>query len=178
MRYAALLRGINVGGNRKVAMADLRELLAGLGYDDVTTYLQSGNAVFSTAGSSPAALSAAIEERLARKFGAPVRVIIRTAAELAGVVGASPLPDGPENPSRFFVAFLSAAPDPQAVREIEAQSFDPDQIWISGPEAYLWCPGGAADTTLTHSFIEKRLGVTATARNWNTVTKLVSLTSA
>jgi uncharacterized protein (DUF1697 family) len=177
MRYAALLRGINVGGNRKVAMADLRELLAGLGYDDVTTYLQSGNAVFSTAGSSPAALSAAIEERLAGKFGAPVRVIIRTAAELAGVVGASPLPDGPENPSRFFVAFLSAAPDPQTVQEIEAQSFDPDRIWISGKEAYLWCPGGAADTTLTHSFIEKRLGVTATARNWNTVTKLVSLTS-
>jgi uncharacterized protein (DUF1697 family) len=177
MRYAALLRGINVGGNRKVAMADLRELLAGLGYDDVTTYLQSGNAVFSTAGSSPAALSAAIEERLAGKFSAPVRVIVRTAAELAVVVGASPLPDGPENPSRFFVAFLSAAPDPQAVREIEAQSFDPDRIWISGTEAYLWCPGGAAATTLTHSFIEKRLGVTATARNWNTVTKLVSLTS-
>ena len=176
MRYAALLRGINVGGNRKVAMADLRELLAGLGYDAVTTYLQSGNAVFSTARSAPGALAVAIEERLAEKYGAPVRVMIRSGAELAGVVGASPLPDGPENPSRFFVAFLSAAPDPQVVKEIEAQAFGPDQIWISGPEAYLWCPGGAADTKLTHSFIEKRLGVTATARNWNTVTKLASLT--
>ncbi len=177
MRYAALLRGINVGGNRKVAMADLRELLSGLGYDAVTTYLQSGNAVFSTAGSSPGALAGAIEERLAEKFGAPVRVIIRTGAELADVVGASPLPDGPENPSRFFVAFLAAAPDPRAIKEIEAQEFGRDRIWISGTEAYLWCPGGAADTTLTHGFIEKRLGVTATARNWNTVNKLVSLTS-
>jgi uncharacterized protein (DUF1697 family) len=177
MRYAALLRGINVGGNRKVAMADLRELLSGLGYHAVTTYLQSGNAVFSTAGSSPGALAAAIEERLAEKFGAPVRVIIRTGAELSGVVSASPLPDGPENPSRFFVAFLAAAPDPRAVKEIEAQEFGPDRIWISGTDAYLWCPAGAADTTLTHSFIEKRLGVTATARNWNTVNKLVSLTS-
>jgi uncharacterized protein (DUF1697 family) len=177
MRYAALLRGINVGGNRKVAMADLRELLAGLGYEAVTTYLQSGNAVFSTAGSSPATLAAAIEERVAERFGAPVRVIIRTGAQLASVVSASPLPDGPQNPSRFFVAFLSAPPERRAVQEIEAQAFGPDRIWISGAEAYLWCPGGAADTPLTHSFIEKRLGVTATARNWNTVTKLVSLTS-
>jgi uncharacterized protein (DUF1697 family) len=177
MRYAALLRGINVGGNRKVAMADLRELLAGLGYDAVTTYLQSGNAVFSTSGSSPGALAAVIEERVAEKFGAPVRVLVRTGPELADVVGASPLPDGPQNPSRFFVAFLSAAPDQAAVREIEAEEFGADRIWVSGAEAYLWCPKGAADTTLTHSFVEKRLGVTATARNWNTVTKLVSLTS-
>jgi uncharacterized protein (DUF1697 family) len=177
MRYAALLRGINVGGNRKVAMADLRELLSGLGYDAVTTYLQSGNAVFSTAGSSPGTLAAAIEERLAEKFGAPVRVIIRTGAELTGVVGASPLPDGPENPSRFFVAFLAAAPDPRAVKEIEAQEFGQDRIWISGTEVFLLCPSPPPDTTLTHSFIEKRLGVTATARNWNTVNKLVSLTS-
>ena len=177
MRYAALLRGINVGGNRKVAMADLRELLAGLGYYAVTTYLQSGNAVFSTSGSESAALAAVIEKRVAEKFGAPVRVLVRTGPELADVVGASPLPGGPQNPSRFFVAFLSAAPDPAAVREIEAEEFGADRIWINGAEAYLWCPNGAADTTLTHNFVEKHLGVTATARNWNTVTKLVSLTS-
>src|ERR1017187_5290640 len=92
MRYAALLRGINVGGNRKVAMADLRELLAGLGYDAVTTYLQSGNAVFSTAGSSPAALAAAIEERVAERFGAPVRVIIRTRVSMRRGAPAVALP--------------------------------------------------------------------------------------
>jgi len=159
-------------------MADLRELLAGLGYEAVTTYLQSGNAVFSSADPSPQTLAAAIEERVAEKFAAPVRVLIRTGDQLASVVSHSPLPDGPENPSRFFVAFLSAAPDPGAVREIAAQEFGPDRIWVSGAEAYLWCPDGAADTQLTHSFVEKRLGVTATARNWNTVNKLVSLVSA
>jgi len=92
------------------------------------------------------------------------------------VAGRSPLPAGPENPSRFFVAFLSAAPDPAAVSEMESMSFDPDRIWISGAEAFLWCPDGAGDTKLTNSFLEKRLGVTATTRNWNTVTKLVALT--
>jgi uncharacterized protein (DUF1697 family) len=176
-RYAALLRGINVGGNKKIAMSELRDLLANLGYADVTTYLQSGNAVFTSPG-QPAALGLAIEERIAAEFGKDVRVLIRTATELADVLGRSPLPGQPENPSRFFVAFLAAAPDPDLVAEIEVQSFGQDQIWISGREAYLWCPGGAADTPLTHNFVEKRLRVTATARNWNTVTKLVNLTSA
>jgi uncharacterized protein (DUF1697 family) len=105
-------------------------------------------------------------------------VVIRTGDELAAVLGRSPLPGEPENPSRFFVAFLSAAPDADRVSAIEAQSFGADRIWVSGSEAYLWCPAGAGDTALTNNVIEKRLGVTATSRNWNTVNKLVSLTSA
>lgn len=177
MRYAALLRGINVGGNKKLAMADLRQLLAGLGYDTVATYLQSGNAVFSSAGQPPSKLAAAIEKRIAADLAATVRVMVRTADELADVVSRSPLPDGPENPSRFFVAFLSGAPEPQAVKDIEAQDFGPDRIWVSGAEAYLWCPNGAGQTLLTNNAVEKRLSVAATSRNWNTVNKLVSLTS-
>src|ERR1039458_6359994 len=153
MRYAALLRGINVGGNKKVAMAELRALLTGLGYADVTTYLQSGNAVFSSpeqpAGAVGSAIAAAIER--------------------------GPLPGAPQNPSRFFVVFLSAEPDPALAREIQQQSFGPDQIWVRGSEAFLWCPNGAAETKLTNNLIEKRLGVTATSRNWNTVNKLASL---
>jgi uncharacterized protein (DUF1697 family) len=178
MRYAALLRGINVGGNKKLAMADLRELLAGLGYDAVATYLQSGNAVFSSASSQPPSkLAAAIEKRIAKDLAAAVRVMVRTGDELADVVSRSPLADGPENPSRFFVAFLSGPPEPPAVKEIEAQDFGPDRIWVSGAEAYLWCPNGAGRTLLTNNAVEKRLGVAATSRNWNTVSKLVSLTS-
>jgi uncharacterized protein (DUF1697 family) len=175
MRYAALLRGINVGGNKMLAMADLRALLAGLGYADVTTYLQSGNAVFSCPDQPPPALAAAIEERVARELSMRLRVMIRTGSELADVVSRSPLPDGPENPARFFVAFLSAVPDPAAVRDMEHQAFGADRIWISGAEAYLWCPNGSADSPLTKGIIDKRLGVTTTSRNWNTVTKLVSL---
>jgi uncharacterized protein (DUF1697 family) len=175
MRYAALLRGINVGGNKKIPMAALRELMQGLGYADVVTHLQSGNAVFSSAR-QPQTLARAIADGISTEFAMDVKVVIRTAAQLTDVAERSPLPDGPENPSRFFVAFLSAAPDPAAVSEMESMSFDPDRIWISGAEAFVSCPAGAGDTKLTNSFLEKRLGVTATMRNWNTVTKLVALT--
>jgi uncharacterized protein (DUF1697 family) len=175
MRYAALLRGINVGGNKKVAMAQLRELLAELGYTDVATILNSGNAVFTSPQEDPQALGRAIAAGIEDRFAMSVSVVIRTAAELAAALRSSPLPGEPENPSRFFVAFLSARPTAGAIRAIEAQSFDPDRIWVSGHEAYLWCPVGAADTLLTNTFIEKNLGVTATSRNWNTVTKLAGL---
>jgi uncharacterized protein (DUF1697 family) len=177
MRYAALLRGINVGGRKKVPMAPLRELLAGLGYADVVTHLQSGNAVFSAPGKSSQALAGAIAKAVAGEFGMDVKVVIRTHAELAGVTRRSPLPAGPANPSRFFVAFLSAEPEADATAALESMSFDPDQVWISGSEAFLWCPAGAADTKLTNNFLEKRLKVTATSRNWNTVLKLAELTS-
>jgi uncharacterized protein (DUF1697 family) len=178
MRYAALLRGINVGGHKKIAMAELRELLGRLGYADVSTYLQSGNAVFTSPPRPARELAQAIEEGIAGHFGQDVRVVTRTGDELAAVLGRSPLPGEPENPSRFFVAFLSAVPDAKRVSEIEAQSFGADRIWIRGSEAFLWCPNGAADTALTHKVVEKRLGVTVTSRNWNTVNKLVTLTSA
>ena len=178
MRYAALLRGINVGGNKKIPMAELRQLLDRLGYSEVATYLQSGNAVFTSQRQPASALVRVIGEAIAAEFGMDVKVVIRTADELASIQGRNPLPGEPENPSRFFVAFLSAVPEPKRVSEIAAQSFGADRIWVSGSEAFLWCPAGAADTLLTNNVIEKRLGVSATSRNWNTVNKLVSLTSA
>ncbi len=177
MRYAALLRGINVGGNKKVPMSDLRQLLSDLGHADASTYLQSGNAVFSGPAQQPSQLAGTISRGIEERFGIAVTVVIRTAAELTAVVERSPLPGEPENPSRFFVAFLAAEPAPARVAEITAQPLDPDQLWVSGTEAFLWCPNGAADTPLTNSFIEKRLGVAATSRNWNTVRKLVALTA-
>jgi uncharacterized protein (DUF1697 family) len=176
-RYAALLRAINLGANTTIAMADLRRLLDGLGYADVRTYLQSGNAVFDDPGQPPAAVASAIEARIASELGMEVKVMIRSGAELAGVLSRSPVPGGPENPSRFFVAFLAGAPEPGRARAIEAQPFGEDRIWVRGSEAFLWCPNGASKTALTNSFVEKKLGVAATSRNWNTVTKLAGLTA-
>jgi uncharacterized protein (DUF1697 family) len=177
MRYAALLRGINVGGNKKVPMSDLRQLLSDLGYADASTYLQSGNAVFSSPGEEPPALASTITRGIEERFGLAVTVVIRTGAELSAVLQRSPVPDGPENPSRFFVAFLAAEPAPDRVAGIVAEPLGQDRIWVSGTEAFLWCPNGAAETVLTNSFIEKRLGVAATSRNWNTVNRLVALTA-
>lgn len=175
MRYAALLRGINVGGNKKVAMAELRELLAGLGYEDITTYLQSGNAVFSSPPRDARELAGEIAAAVRDQLGVSIQVVVRTGAEVAAAVRACPLPGDPENPSRFFVAFLGSAPATASVEALMARSFGADQVWVSGQEAYLWCPEGASQTGLTNAVLEKSLGVTATSRNWNTVLKLAGL---
>jgi uncharacterized protein (DUF1697 family) len=174
MRYAVLLRGINVGGNKKVPMAGLRALLGDLGYADVSTYLQSGNAVVTS--SLPAAdLERDIEAAVADVLNVSCSVLVRTASEVAAVLSGNPLGREPENPSRYFVAFLSAEPEPARAAAFTGQSLAPDELWLRGREAYLWCPGGAADTKLTGAALEKNLAVRATARNWNTVGKLASL---
>lgn len=176
MRYAALLRAVNLGGNSKIAMADLRELLAGFGYSDVSTYVQSGNAVFTAPDQPAAQLQAAIAAEITGRLGVRCAVMIRTGAQLADAVQASPLAE-PENPSRYFVAFLSTEPSPAAAGQLMARSFEPDKVWVSGSHAYLWCPNGAAQTKLTNAAVEKMLGVAATSRNWNTVSKLASMTA-
>lgn len=176
MRYAAFLRGINVGGRNKVPMAGLRALLAELDYADHATHLQSGNAIFSS--QAPAdALELEIADAVATRFGVSCAVMVRAGAELATAVRGSPLGGEPENPSRYFVAFLSEPPAARALAALDGVSFEPDALWVRGREAYLWCPAGAGETKLTNAALEKRLGVAATSRNWNTVTKLAEMTS-
>jgi len=176
MRCAALLRGVNVGGHNKIAMADLRRILTDLGCADVITHLQSGNAVFSSE-SGIDALAADIAGALAAQVGLTCAVMVRTSAELAGIVSGHPLGREPDNPSRYFVAFLAGAPDAAAAAALTELDLSPERAWVVNREAYLLCPNGAADTQLTNTFVEKRLGVAATARNWNTVTKLAALTA-
>jgi uncharacterized protein (DUF1697 family) len=175
MRYAALLRGVNVGGRNKIAMADLRRILDGRGYGDVKTLLQSGNATF-TSELTPATLEADIAAAIAEQAGLRVAVMVRTGAELARAMAEHPLGREPDNPSRYFVAFLAEAPDPAAAASFGELDLAPELAWVAGREAYLWCPNGAGDTRLTGAFVEKQLGVAATARNWNTVGKLAALT--
>ncbi len=177
MRYAALLRAVNLGGDSKVPMAALRQVLADLGYGDVSTYLQSGNAAFSSPSRDSAELAAEIAAAAAEHLGVRCGVMVRTGAELAEAVGANPLGGEPENPSRYFVAFLGSQPDPAAATGLMARSFDPDRVWVTGRHAYLWCPNGAARTKLTNNSVEKWLGVAATSRNWNTVTRMAELTA-
>jgi uncharacterized protein (DUF1697 family) len=176
MRYAVLLRGVNVGGRNKIAMADLRRILTELGYADVQTHLQSGNAVLSSE-LPPTTLASEVGAALGAQLGLRCAVLIRTGADLAEVVASNPLGREPDNPSHYFVAFLSAAPDPAAVARLQDQDFGPDRAWIGGSHGYMWCPNGMADTKLTYALLEKRLGVVATARNWNTVRKLAELTA-
>jgi uncharacterized protein (DUF1697 family) len=173
-RQIALLRGVNVGGNNRVPMAHLRELMQELGYEDVRTHLQSGNAVF-TADTAPEQAAQEIEGRLAQSLGLGVRVLVRTAEELARVVSANPLPEAVAEPSRLLVTFLSVPPDPERLRELDPADFEPDLFGFGEREIYVWCPEGVRTIKLSYAFFEKRFGVVATARNWNTVTKLLEL---
>jgi uncharacterized protein (DUF1697 family) len=174
-RQIALLRGVNVGGNNRVPMAGLRELMGELGYGDVRTHLQSGNAVFTAPGTPPEQAAREIEGVLARALGLGIRVLVRTAEELERVVSANPLPEAVVEPSRLLVTFLSAAPAPERLRELDPGDFEPDLFGFGDREIYVWCPEGVRTIKLSHAFFEKRFGVVATARNWNTVTKLLAL---
>jgi uncharacterized protein (DUF1697 family) len=173
-RQIALLRGINVGSHKRVAMGALRELLAELGYGDVRTYLQSGNVVL-TSPASPERLQRELEEQIARELGVETRVVVRTRDELADVIERDPLAGVADNPKRYQVSFLSAEPDPDVVRELGRIDVAPERFVVSGREIYTWHPDGIQRSKLNTVLSDKRLGVTATARNWNTVTKLLAL---
>jgi uncharacterized protein (DUF1697 family) len=173
-RQVALLRGINLGRSKRIAMADLRALVEGLGYADVRTHLQSGNVLLTTSA-SPARAAKAIEGALDAELGVDVRVLVRTDDELASVVDRNPLGDVATDPARLLVTFLSGRPDPKRLRALDPADFEPDVFRAGAREIYVWCPNGYAGTKLTHAFWEKQLGLTGTARNWRTVTKLLEL---
>ena len=172
-RQIVLLRGINVGGNRRVAMADLRALLTSLGYGEVRTHLQSGNVIVESTD-KPQRLKAVIERGLADELGLEIEVFVRTRDELAAVIARDPLGAVADNPSRYIVTFLSGKPDAAAVRDAAAHA-GRERFVAHGRELYAWHPDGVRDSALAKLLSEKRLGVTATARNWNTVRKLLEL---
>ncbi len=174
-RYIALLRGINVGGNKKVPMARLRELMEGLGYTDVATLLQSGNAVFTSKEKSPAKVVKQLEAAIAGEFGFEVSVVLRTRDELAAAIQANPLPGAEEAPSWFLVTFLSDVPDPKRLAAIDPAAYLPDEFRLVGREIYARFPKGIGTSKLATVLGGLKLGVTPTARNWNTVTKLLEL---
>jgi uncharacterized protein (DUF1697 family) len=173
--YLALLRGINVGRNQRIAMADLRALLSGLGYTDVSTYLQSGNALFSVESGEAEVLAGQIEAAITAELGLHVRVLVREHADLRRIVAANPLADVATDPSKLLVTFLSQPPDRAALRAVDPATYAPEQLAVGEREVYVWYPDGVRQARLSPPFFEKLLGgnAAATARNWNTVTKLL-----
>lgn len=170
----ALLRGINLGRSRRVAMADLRELLEGLGYEDVRTHLQSGNAVLTT-GDSSASVAAAIEAGMAERFGIEVGVVVRTTEQLAAIVAADPLGEVADDPARRMVVFLPASADRAALRALQEQDFGDERLELAGREVYAWCPGGVGRSPLMAALGKETAAPGGTARNWRTVTALAEM---
>lgn len=174
--YVALLRGINLGARNKISMAELRELFAGLGAEDVTTYVQSGNVVFKAA--IPAReLAEAIETEIRRDLGLDVTVLLRTPAELAALVERNPFGESAPEAKELHVTFLADRPQAARVAQLDPQRSQPDEFRVVGREVYLRCPNGYGRSKLTNAYFEKQLALVATTRNWNTVTKLAELAS-
>jgi uncharacterized protein (DUF1697 family) len=171
-----LLRGINLGSARRLGMADLRAMLADMGYEDVRTVLQSGNAVLRT-GKQPDTVARAIEERIAADFGMEVDAIVRTGDEIADVVAADPLAGVATDGAKRVVIFLSGEPDPGAVEALAAEDFTPEEFRVRGRELYAWCPNGLQRSPVVKALTERLTppSGSATARNWNTVLKLHAL---
>jgi uncharacterized protein (DUF1697 family) len=176
--FVALLRSVNVAGHGRLAMAELKEVFVGLGYTDVSTYIQTGNVIFHTPGRSAKKIESAIEHELEHAFGAAPTVILRTLPELARCVAASPYPGQGADPSRHHVTFLAAAPTQARLAAFSPPASGRDELTIIGREVYVHTPDGYANTKLTGTYLERHLDVMSTTRNWNTVTKLNALALA
>jgi uncharacterized protein (DUF1697 family) len=176
--YVALLRGINLGARNRLAMADLRSLLDKLGYDDVRTHLQSGNAVFAASTRSARAVEKAVEEAIEATLGLQIRVLVRSAQEMAKVVAADPLGDRATDHARYMVVFLEKTVPTSALADIDPGAYEPEEFAVDGRHLYLWLPDGSHASRLARVMSEKRLGGAGTMRNWRTVTKLAELAGA
>jgi len=169
--YVCMLRAVNVGGTT-IKMDRLRALFAELGYTNVSTYIQSGNVLFTTTAGRSVDHAAAIETRIAEEIGVSVSAVLRSGPQLAQVVSANPFVAQGADPAKLHVTFLAEAPKPAHVSALEVPDVAPEDFRIVGQEVYLHLPGGYGTTKLSNAFWERRLRMAATTRNWRTVTTL------
>ena len=169
--WAALLRGVNVGGRNKLAMADLRELCTDLGLSDVSTYINSGNVLF--ASDSVDGLVPRLEVEITKRFGLEIPIVVCSTERLESALAANPFPG--QDPKKVLVYFCSGVVSGPSASQIDPTRSPNDSIAILATEVYLHVPDGAHKTKLTLGYLEKTLGVTMTSRNINTLEKLCSL---
>jgi uncharacterized protein (DUF1697 family) len=174
--YLAFLRGINVSGQKQIKMNDLAALFIGLGAEDVRTYIQSGNVVFRYPDSDLPALIRLISGKIFEKYGFEVPVLIRTASELREMLARNSFTDEIiTDANQPYVTFLSEEPAIENLEKLNSEHYEPDRFRVLGRAIYLYCPGGYGQTKLSNAFLEKKLKVTATTRNWKTIQALVNL---
>lgn len=174
MRQVLLLRGINVGPRNRIAMPSLRERLTAAGFTDVRTYVQSGNVVLSS-DASPDELARECERLVKQEYGLSVDVLARSGEELAEVVRRNPLANVADDLRRYQVSFCSAEPGDELVHRLSALATPAERLVAVGRELYAWHPDGVARSRLWAELGGRRLGVTATSRNWRTVTTLLAM---
>ncbi len=176
MKHIALLRAVNLAGHNKVGMADLRQLLVGLGFDDAQTLLQSGNLVFSGGSKTVASLEQTLEKAAARQLGLETDFFVRTAKEWQAIVDANPFPrEAQDDPSHLVAVILKADVSAAGVTALQKAIVGREVVRAKGRCAYIVYPDGIGRSKLTSALIEKKLGTRGTARNWNTLLKLAAL---
>ena len=176
-KQVALLRGINVGKAKRVAMADLRALVAKLGFGDVRTILNSGNVLYTAPGIAPDEAGARIEAALLAKTGVSSRIIVLTGEEVAEAIDGNPLGEVTENPSRFLVAVLRGPAERARLEPLLKEDWGTDAFALGRRVAYMWCKDGVLESRLPEA-LARAVGDAATTRNWSTMLKLRALVDA
>jgi len=175
----SMLRGVNLAGRNKIKMDVLRALCESLGLQDAQTYVQSGNVVFRAKERPTATLARRMEDAIERKAGFRPAVILRTPAELRAVIAANPFAGrGGIEPGKLLVTFLAASPNAAARAEIGAIKTDPEEMHVGGRELYIYFPNGVGRSKLSLAKVERAVKVAGTARNWNTVNRLLEMAEA
>lgn len=174
--FISMLRGINVGGQKKIRMAELANLYESLGLVSVKTYVQSGNVVFKSTKSNVSALANLIEGQIKRLLGYSVSVFIRETNDFQRIIAGNLfLNKRKEDPAKLHVTFLYRPPSEAKLGSLGIPNNKGDEFFVGSQEIYIFCPNGYARTKFSNTFFEKKLEVPATTRNWNTVTTLYKM---
>jgi uncharacterized protein (DUF1697 family) len=174
--YISILRGINVSGHRMIKMDVLRQLFTDLGFQNIQTYIQSGNIVFQIKKADQQKLEKKIAKAIAEKFAFDVPVIVKEFDELKKIILDNPfLTDKTKDISHFHVTFLADKPDQVNFNKIKEGQYQADEFHLIDKAVYLYCPNSYSNSKLTNSFLESKLKITATTRNWKTTNELINI---
>jgi uncharacterized protein (DUF1697 family) len=175
--WVALLRGVNVGGHNRVNMPGLRQALTEAGFEDVQTYVASGNVIARSGHRSAEEVEKAVRATVSATFGLDVPVVVRTPRQLRDLLDWCPFPEAAERPTRVHVIYLGSDPNPEGVAALLAADWSPDRVEVRGREVVIRYDDSMHTSRLQHASVLKRLAVDGTARNWRTAQALVTLTS-
>ncbi|MBL4736014.1 MAG: DUF1697 domain-containing protein [Flavobacteriales bacterium] len=174
--YIAMLRGINVSGQKKILMADLRGYMEELGLQKVETYIQSGNIIFCSSIESRDELASQIKTKILEQYGFEVPTLVKRVGDLEFVLANCPFAKDPgKDVSRWYVTFLGGEPDEDRIVKLKEYNYSPEEYVLEGVNIYFYSPNGYGDAKMNNNFFEAKLKVSATTRNWRTVNKLVEM---
>lgn len=176
MKHLAMLRGINVSGHNMIKMDALKSMLDNCGFQNVETYIQSGNVFLESDDENANSVGFTIKQEIVKQFGYDVPVIVLSKVDLEKCLTNNPFfKEKNVDTKKLYVAFISKELNASALNDLKTSQFKPDEAFIDGNRIYMKLETGAGNTKLTQKYIEKKLNVTATSRNWNTVNKLIEL---